>query len=183
MTETGDAEQDLLCHLYKLLCDDIPNCGCNQPDAAFKLVHDIMLLAPLHSGTWVKARELIGSDGAFQIVLAAMTDAGLLSHSGTIGGSSLGERGRWFLWAVEQVGGIDGLDAKLEYAGFPHSYDRELQDMEPCTDACWAVPDEWEPVPVLVPEPIEAVVFVPCPGSACASYRYGVDHQHTARPA
>src|SRR5690348_17311914 len=103
VTETTDAEDGLLCHLYKVLYDDIPNCGCNEPDAAFRLVHDIMLLAPLHSGTWVKARELIGSDGAFQIVLAAMTDAGLLEHGGSMGGSWLGKRGRWFLWAVEQV--------------------------------------------------------------------------------
>lgn len=40
---TTDAEHDLLCHLYKVLYDDIPNCGCNEPDAAFRLIHDIVL--------------------------------------------------------------------------------------------------------------------------------------------
>jgi hypothetical protein len=181
MTDPTDAEHDLLCHLHKILYDDIPNCGCNEPDAAFKLIHDIVLLAPLHSGTWVQARELIGSDGAFQIVLSAMTDAKLLEHGGSMGGSWLGSRGRWFLWAVEQAGGIDGLDDKLQSVGFPHERDEELKDMQPCTDACWTVPDGSEPAPKLVPKLIDPVVFVACPGPSCVSYQYGADHQHTAR--
>lgn len=42
-----------------------------------------------------------------------------------------------------------------------------------------------EPVPTapaLVPEVMEPVVFVPCPGSSCVSYLYGVDHRHVGRP-
>lgn len=147
MTQAPAVDRDdLLCHLYKVLCDDIPHCGCGDPEAAFKLIYSIVRLAPLHSGTHTRVRELIGSDGAFQIVMAALTEADLLEHGGSIGGSWLGKRGRWFLWAVEQVGGVETLADRLGEVGFPHEWDAKQQDMQPCTDACWAVPDGWQQV-------------------------------------
>lgn len=138
---------DVLCHLYKVLCNDVPNCGCNEPQAAYELVYRLLVLAPFHQGTWREAQELIGSSGAFQIVIAALTEAGLLEHGGTLGGSWLTGKGRWVLWAVEQVGGIADLDDRLSMAGFPH-YDVPRDDPAygaECSAACWAVPEGWEP--------------------------------------
>lgn len=60
------------------------------------------------------------------------------------------------LWAAEQVGGIDGLDDRLDLAGYPHA-DRE------CDSGCWAVPEGWGPAEEL-PEPtIAEPVVVPYP--------------------
>jgi hypothetical protein len=86
--------------------------------------------------------ELIGgSDGAQQIVLAAIDHAGLIDHGTSVWGSWLTERGKWVLWAVAQVGGVDGLGAKLDEVGFPHEYDPKTKTMQPCTDDCWRVPE------------------------------------------
>lgn len=162
MTADFDSEEHrLLCHIYATL-DRMPNCGCGNPETAYKLIHDLLSLAPLYKDDgWQKARELIGSDGAHQIVMSALTDADLMSHGGSIGGSWITDRGKWFLWAVDQVGGIDGLDGKLdEQGGFPHSWDPETHDMQPCSDACWVMPadsaaDDEPRVPAEVIEALE----------------------------
>src|SRR5207302_9419573 len=58
------------CHLYALFADNITGCGCNQPETAYYLVRDILDLVPFHDdGNWLKVQALIGSDGAFQIVI------------------------------------------------------------------------------------------------------------------
>lgn len=137
--EFDSEEQRLLCHLYATL-NKIPCCGCGNPEDAHRLIHQILSLAPLHTDdSWQKARELIGSDGAFQIVLSALNDANLMEHGTTVGGSWLTDRGKWFLWAVEQVGGIGTLTDKLDGVGFPHDWDYEAQDVRPCVDACWTI--------------------------------------------
>lgn len=150
---TTDAEHDLLCHLYKTL-GEVPSCGCGWPDDARRLVWDILALMPSY-GAEKKQRlaDLIGPEASQQIVLAAIDRAGLISHGTSITSSWLEPLGKWVLWAVEQVGGIDGLHRKLDDAGFPHEWDREAQDMQPCTDACWVVPDGWEPAATAGPEP------------------------------
>lgn len=153
MTEPAEAEHDLLCHIYKAL-DEVPSCGCGWPDDARRLVWDILSLMPSY-GAAKKARlaELIGPEASQQIVLTAIQRAGLINHGVSITSNWLEPLGTWVLWAVEQVGGIDGLHRKLDNAGYPHSWDKEAQAMEPCTDACWVVPDGWEPPPAPGVEP------------------------------
>ena len=162
-------EDNLLCHLYQVLCSDLPSCGCGDPQSSHQLVYDLLRLAPFYEdGRWQRAERLIGTDGAFQIVIAALTKANLLEHGSSIGGSWITDRGKWVLWAIGEVGGIDRLDAKLDFAGFPHEWDRETQAMQPCTDACWRLPDGWEaaPEPKTAPEPAVPAA-VPCPGGSC----------------
>lgn len=133
--------ESLLDHLYKVLRNDLPTCGCNQPEEGDRLVHALVSLAPFYENErWREAERLIGSPGAFQLVIGALTEAELLEHGNTMGGSWLGPRGRWFLWAVEQVGGIDLVDQQLDTAGMPHEYDPATGEMPACTAACWTVP-------------------------------------------
>lgn len=173
-------EQRLLCHLYQVLCADLPSCGCNDPQAAHKLVHDLVSLAPFYENErWRKAEQLVGSEGAFQIVISALNDAELLEHGGSMGGSWLGKRGRWFLWAVEQVGGIEGLVEKLDGVGYPHGWDSEAKALRPCEDSCWVVPDDWQPH---INQPGRQSDPASEPGT-CVRCLYGTPHQHAKAKA
>jgi len=137
-------EENLLCHLYKALRCDVPSCGCGDPEAAERLIVDILteFSAP-QPGRSERIAELIGgSDGTKQIVLAAIDHAELIDHGTSIWSSWLTDRGKWVLWAVREAGGIDRLGASLDDVGFPHEWDREAQEMQPCTDECWRVPAE-----------------------------------------
>lgn len=128
-------------HLHQALRDDLPSCGCGNPDAADRLIIEILRLAPLHQDHgWRKAEALIGSEGAFQIVVGAMNTAELLEHAGAIGGSWLAQKGRWVLWALEQIGGLDQLETVIDEAGYGWC---ERTGAEPCTAECWATPDGW----------------------------------------
>jgi len=178
---TDDRTDDILCHLYKILCDDVPSCGCGWPEDARRLVWDVLSLMPSY-GEDKKQRlaELIGPVGSRQIVLNALQDAKLISHGVCVDSAWLEPHGRWFLWAVEQVGGIDGLSEQIYDAGYPHFEPPGYEGRE-CDDACWQVPDCWEPT--VEPTPKSAPeVLAPCPGGQCPHYLYGVKHEHTARP-
>lgn len=142
-TDRNAEQENILCHLYKVLHSDMPSCGCGDPEAADRLV--IGLLTVFADGQPDRAQrvqELIGgTDGAQQIVLASLDHAGLIDHGSSVWASWLTDRGKWVLWAVEQVGGADGLTCQLDEVGFPHEWDREAQAMQPCTDDCWRVPE------------------------------------------
>jgi hypothetical protein len=140
-----DTEQEgILCHLYKVLHSDMPSCGCGDPEAADRLVIGLLaVFADWQPDRTQRVQELIGgTDGTQQIVLATLDQAGLTEHGGSLWGSWLTDRGKWVLWAVEQVGGVDGLGAKLDVVGFPHEYDPKTKAMQPCTEDCWRVPEK-----------------------------------------
>jgi len=80
--------------LHHLFMDEIDICGCGQPEQAVELVRQILNLAPLYNNeNWKKAEQLIGSAGAFHIVLSVLDNARLMEHGGGIGGSWLTEKG------------------------------------------------------------------------------------------
>ncbi|NUP48077.1 MAG: hypothetical protein HOW97_12295 [Catenulispora sp.] len=139
---TDPALEDVADHLYVIFCDKLPYCGCGTPDAGYRLIHQILTLAPLYEDQrWQQVEALCGTPGAHQLVLAALNDADLLEHGSVISGSWLTDRGRWVLWAIEQIGGIDALEAVIDGpAGYPH-------DAEGCTDACFTIPAEAKPAP------------------------------------
>ncbi len=139
MSEFESEKHRLLCHLYLVLDEDVPNCGCGWPQAARQLVWELLVLMPTYGDQKKRRlRELIGPEGSQQIVLCALEKAELITHGVSVDSAALAPRGRWLLWAVEQVGGATGLDAQLETAGYPHA-GRE------CDEACWTVPDGWQP--------------------------------------
>jgi hypothetical protein len=140
VTEFASEEERLLCHLYLVLGEDVPSCGCGWPQDARRLVWDLLSLMPTYGGEKKRRlRKLIGPEGSQQIVLCALERAGLITHGLSVDSAALAPRGRWVLWAVERVGGLEGLEAGWETAGFPHA------DGE-CEEACWVVPDDWMPV-------------------------------------
>jgi len=80
--------------LHHLFMDEIDICGCGNPEDSVELVRKILNLAPLHTDRhWEKAQELIGSSGAFHIILSVLTNADLMEHGGGIGGSWLTGKG------------------------------------------------------------------------------------------
>lgn len=140
-----EAEQEnVLCHLYKVLHNDVPSCGCGDPVAADRLVVDLLAVFADWAPDRARRVEALigGSEGAQQIVLASLDHAGLTEHGGTVWGSWLTDRGKWVLWAVDAVGGVEGLSNKLDVVGFPHEYDPKTKAMQPCSGTCWRVPEE-----------------------------------------
>lgn len=134
-------DDDIASHLYLIFTDHIPLCGCGNPQSARNLVHSILSLAPLYENQRHKeAEKLCGTDGAFHIVMGALTHAGLLEHGSILTGSWLTDRGRWFLWAVDHLGGIDAIGPLLDETGYPHDWDHTKNAMQACTDTCWAIP-------------------------------------------
>ncbi len=134
---------DDLSHLYALFYGEggLRFCGCGSPEDAYALVRDILTLAPFFEG-WEtghanheKVRALIGTDGAFYLVLYGLDGAGLLEHGGSVGGSWLTAKGRHYLEMMRRYQWDD-----LEHVGFPH-------DGDACTPECrhWRDSrDEWQ---------------------------------------
>lgn len=119
----------VLAHAYQLLIGDLQLCGCGVSGAAFDLVRDILNLAPFFENeNWRKVDELAGNPAAAHIVLSTLERADLIEHGGSIGGSWLTDKGRYYQTALREVTDWDDLDE----VGFPH-------DGQGCTDACWSV--------------------------------------------
>ncbi|MGN6724096.1 MAG: hypothetical protein ACTHJM_15930 [Marmoricola sp.] len=126
-------------HLYKILMDDVTGCGCGYSEEAGALVHAIVahFAKDWQERPRAGLEDLFGGNlGAMQIVVNAIQDADLIDHGTSLYSSWVTEKGKWFLRAVEDAGGIDGLFDKLEYVGLPqHDGDWKRE----CTDECWKV--------------------------------------------
>lgn len=108
--------EDELSHLHKLIFQDLGLCGCGYPDEAYALVRDLLALAPYYEdGRWQRAAELIGSQGAQQIVLSMLDRAELLEHGSSVAGSWLTERGAHYLELMRR----HRVD-EVNEAGLPH---------------------------------------------------------------
>lgn len=116
-------------HLYQLFYGDLDLCGCGSPEDVWKLIADALKLAPFYEHPNA-VRELIGQPGAYHMVLSALTNAGLIEHGGSIGGSWITPKGQWYRQALAGVTDWLALDVAVDDAGFPH-------DAQGCTDACW----------------------------------------------
>lgn len=115
-------------HLYKILVNDLPACGCGNPETAYALVHELLKLAPFYEHSYDEIAGLIGTPGAYHLVLGSLDEAGLIEHGGGIGGSWLTPKGKWCLEALNSVA---DLEAVLDQpAGLPHY-------PEDCSDRCW----------------------------------------------
>jgi hypothetical protein len=136
-------------HLHALFSDEIPGCGCCWPADAYNLVRDLLNLAPFYGAEpKAKVAELIGTDGAVHIVLAAMQDADLIDHGTSSMSSWITDKGKYarLLMARHEWDDSDrdACDGVCE-AGLPHYTDGG--DGE-CAEDCWVAPDG-----VLPPDP------------------------------
>lgn len=78
--------------LHHLFFDELKVCGCGVPESAGVLVRDILAALP----SWEHEGELdkvLPTDGLLYFVLGVLTDANLIEHGGSIGGSWLTDRG------------------------------------------------------------------------------------------
>lgn len=124
-------------HAYPLFYDDLSLCGCGTPEAAYELVRDILTLIADDERGWPPlVKTLLGSPGAYHMVMSALDEAELTGHGSSIDGSWLTDKGRWYAAALRT---IENWDA-LEGVGYPH-------DGTDCTDACWQVPIGLEATP------------------------------------
>jgi hypothetical protein len=160
----------LLCHLYRIVYEDLGMCGCGWPDEGLATVHE--LLVAFNDDDWQQRQaaitRLLPKDGVRHIVLSTLDHAELMEHGSSILGAWLTPRGKWWLYAVETVGGIDKVMSGFggPGVGYPHTD-------EGCTDACWTVPDGWTPTSPEVTVPVVAE-----PAAACVRCLYGTPHQH-----
>lgn len=121
------------CHLYALFADNITGCGCNQPETAYYLVRNILNLTPFHDdGNWLKAQALIGSDGAFQIIIGLLSNLDLMEHGGSMGGSWITPKGEYIRELMHKHPWYTtGLDADgvtpngVDDRGYPECYNAD----------------------------------------------------------
>lgn len=161
-------EQRLLCHLYQIIYGDLGMCGCGWPDEGLETVHE--LLVAFNDDDWQKRQatitRLLPKDGVRHIVLSTLDHAELMEHGSSILSAWLTARGKWWLYAVETIGGISAVDFDGPGVGYPHMDGG-------CTDACWAIPEGWMPTG---PDPVVPVVAEQ--PAACVRCLYGTPHQH-----
>ncbi|HEV7194902.1 MAG TPA: hypothetical protein VGN19_03090 [Pedococcus sp.] len=183
MTETAPlttaVDEDLLCHLTRVVYSDLGFCGCGWPTEGLTVVHE--LLAAFGADPWERRSEallrLLPKDGVRHIVLSVLDHAGLMDHGSSVVGAWLTPRGRWWLYAVETVGGISGLSGRFDEPGIGYPHTGEAADAgQECTDACWVVPDGWEPAGAAVPVVVPPVVVPAAPGP-CVRCLYGTPHE------
>ncbi len=125
--EMTDPDQHLAEHVYATFVDDLPYCGCGNPDAAMTLVVQILNLTPTPGDVGDRDRSgeiraLCGTPASTQFVLAAIDGAGLTEHGGSLYSAWLTGRGAWLLWAVGRLGGVEGLDGRLDDVGYPECW-------------------------------------------------------------
>ena len=151
MDEWAQAHKSLLEHLYLVADAQAPEglgmCGCGRPGDVWMMIRGILALTPLYeNGNWQKAQELIGTDGAFYLVLYSMDNAGLLEHGGSVGGSWITPKGAWVHWALDQVverWGEEEADEVIGIVGRPHYGSDVPPDQQgECGPDCWSVPTE-----------------------------------------
>jgi hypothetical protein len=81
---------------------DLHQCGCGSPQETWKLIHELLSLAPFYEdGRWKQVEGILGRAHGF--VLGVLTEADLLEHGGSVGGSWITDKGRWLLEAVGTV--------------------------------------------------------------------------------
>jgi hypothetical protein len=134
---TGTRE-NVLDHVYKLFYGDLGLCACGNPESAYSLVRDLLALAPFHKRTHAEIANLIGTEGAYHLVLGQLDGAGLIEHGSSIGGSWLTPKGEWCLAALRTIPDWSEIEnSEGAGIGFPHSGDD-------CADACWTLAIEVE---------------------------------------
>lgn len=113
--------EDALQHLNQVFYMELHQCGCGDPDETWNLIHEILSLAPFfEDGRHQQVHDLLGRSHGF--VLNVLTDAELLEHGGSVGGSWITDKGRWLLEVIDRVG-LDALDEKVDLFGLPHDGD------------------------------------------------------------
>lgn len=82
---------------YGVVFTDLHNCGCGQFDERLALVRQILRDCPLYDNE----RWRTYSTPADEWVLCLLSDADLIEHGGSVGGSWITDKGKRFLAALE----------------------------------------------------------------------------------
>lgn len=121
--------KDEIAHLYKILADELPLCGCGNPEAGWALVYDLLRLAPFYEHH-DEVISLLPTEGVYYLALGALDHVELIEHGSNISGSWLTPKGKWLLGSLDAAGGIAGLDRLFDEVGLPHGGGD-------CMDTCW----------------------------------------------
>lgn len=133
---TEDERGRILDHLYVVFFSrPIELCGCGDPEAAVKLLVDTLRLYAADGTIRSTVAAVLGpNEGVQQVILSVLDAAELTEHGPSLWSGWLTAKGRWVLWAVDQLGGIDAVgDLCRAGIGYPH-------DADACTEACWKIP-------------------------------------------
>jgi hypothetical protein len=116
-------------HAYKLFYEDLGLCGCGIPEAAYELVRDVLVLVADDEDRhgWAPlVKTLLGSPGAYHLIMSSLDEADLIDHGSSIDGAWLTDKGRWYASTLRMIEDWDAFDE----AGYPH-------EGANCTGACW----------------------------------------------
>lgn len=90
---------------YAIIYDELHACGCGNFTSRLELVRQVLRDCPLYEGdSWQKY-----SEPAAEWLLCVLTDADLIEHGTSIGGSWLTDKGRRFLTILENEKDWEGL--------------------------------------------------------------------------
>lgn len=84
--------------VYTVICDKLRFCGCGNPDLVFDEVIKVLRACPLYEGNWQPSPDL-GPIGQ-ELLLYVMSDADLIEHGSSVGGSWITPEGERFLAVV-----------------------------------------------------------------------------------
>lgn len=106
-------------------------CGCGQPWEALALIHRVLKLAPLYASQ-DELERLLPGPGVQMIVLYALTEADLLEHGGSIGGSWLTDTGKLALATLDAIAEEEGYERYTETGRCVHgvSFDQSCPECE-----------------------------------------------------
>lgn len=100
--------------LHHFFSDEMPMCGCGNPESVGFMVRDILALCPLYeSASQAKIKLILPNDGVFYLVLGVLDRVGLIEHGGGIGGSWITPKGEMILNSLrvemEKEEGIEAI--------------------------------------------------------------------------
>jgi hypothetical protein len=86
--------------------DDMDWCACGMPDAAARLVLELLRACPFYDNR-LRVEQLLPCRGVEYFVLYGLASADLIEHGGSVGGSWLTEKGKEVLASLEEISKTD----------------------------------------------------------------------------
>lgn len=112
--------------LYGVIYGELKFCGCGRPEDSLALIVEMLRACPWYEGAWEEFDQRL-TTGGFQIVAGVLTEADLIEHGSSVGGSWITEKGKRFL----ALAGADDFDIdSLDEVGFscsdcPHPVEKD----------------------------------------------------------
>jgi hypothetical protein len=100
---------------YGVICDDVGDCGCGYTEGRLEVLRQVLRDCPLYEDErWRKYDSPLA-----EWLLCVMTNADLLEHGGSVGGSWITDKGKRLLAVLDSE---DGWKSLTEDEGPSYGY-------------------------------------------------------------